>query len=723
MFLKQSTAVVVQFGPFVDKADGFTLKTGLVSALDHATTGILLSKNGAAMAVRHATVSASVYDAHGCYRVTLDTTDVGTLGKLRMIYTDATTCLPVWRDFDVVPPMIYDSIIGGSDRLDVNVTHIADTSQTARDIGASVLLSPGTGTGQLDITAGVTKANATQIAGAAVDATAAQLGVNVVNWKGSAAPAMTGDAFARLGAPAGASAAADIAAVKALLPTALTADGNMKADALRVGGTTQTGRDIGAAVPNAAPGANGGLPTVNGSNYIAGIQGTTNTLDAVMTRLGAPAGASLSVDIAAIKTIVDAVTAKTTNLPATPASQGDVTSATSTITTNQTTINNNIVAVNSKLGTPAGASVSADIAAAKADTAAIKVKTDFLPSATAGANGGLPTVDASNRIAGIAGTITTLDALDTAQDTQHAASLAAIRLLGHLDAFWYSEAVGVAGTTPGTNGTWLNPSATEAAIDTMRATVKFNQLVVLDGTYMMPSDYGNFTFQSSGEIDMNGRDITSTAIVGGKVIGTAIGESGIFSGLTFGTAEIPPGSGGVDIVLAATLALGDDGNYSFDGLRTEVGATAVINGNGAVANLSIANFFGDLAITNLGAGSVVKVSGKGSLSLGSGQSGVSVSILDSTISVNNGGSAVVVAPTLSAVADAVAGRTIPAVTEFPGMECRADEAIAWLMARNGGHKIVQSASVQAVRNLVDDADIALAPVTDNGTESTIGPYA
>jgi hypothetical protein len=42
-----------------------------------------------------------------------------------------------------------------------------------------------------------------------------------------------------------------------------------------------------------------------------------------------------------------------------------------------------------RLGAPAGASTSADIAAAKVDTAAIKVKTDYLPSVTAGAAGGL----------------------------------------------------------------------------------------------------------------------------------------------------------------------------------------------------------------------------------------------------------------------------------------------------------------------------------------------
>lgn len=42
-----------------------------------------------------------------------------------------------------------------------------------------------------------------------------------------------------------------------------------------------------------------------------------------------------------------------------------------------------------------------------------------LPNAAAASNGGLVTGDGNNRIAGIQGTITTLDALDTAQDTQH----------------------------------------------------------------------------------------------------------------------------------------------------------------------------------------------------------------------------------------------------------------------------------------------------------------
>lgn len=54
----------------------------------------------------------------------------------------------------------------------------------------------------------------------------------------------TGDAFARLGAPAGASVSADIAAVKAVLPTALTGAGNMKADVLAINGSTTAASNL-----------------------------------------------------------------------------------------------------------------------------------------------------------------------------------------------------------------------------------------------------------------------------------------------------------------------------------------------------------------------------------------------------------------------------------------------------------------------------------------------
>lgn len=107
-YLKQSTSAVVSFGPALDKTDGVTLKTGLVSALDHATTGIKLSKNGGALTIRHATVTATTYDGYGNYLVTLDTTDTNTLGQTRMQYVDAATCLPIWDDFEILPADVWD---------------------------------------------------------------------------------------------------------------------------------------------------------------------------------------------------------------------------------------------------------------------------------------------------------------------------------------------------------------------------------------------------------------------------------------------------------------------------------------------------------------------------------------------------------------------------------------------------------------------------------------
>lgn len=48
----------------------------------------------------------------------------------------------------------------------------AGTAQTARDLGTSVLISSGTGTGQLSVTSGVIAANATQFAGQTITAAA-----------------------------------------------------------------------------------------------------------------------------------------------------------------------------------------------------------------------------------------------------------------------------------------------------------------------------------------------------------------------------------------------------------------------------------------------------------------------------------------------------------------------------------------------------------------------
>lgn len=67
-------------------------------------------------------------------------------------------------------------VVDAAGLADANVVKVgptgSGTAQTARDVGASVLLSTGTGTGQLDFTSGVVKANATQFAGQTITAAA-----------------------------------------------------------------------------------------------------------------------------------------------------------------------------------------------------------------------------------------------------------------------------------------------------------------------------------------------------------------------------------------------------------------------------------------------------------------------------------------------------------------------------------------------------------------------
>lgn len=161
VILKQSTAVVVSFGPFVDKTDGVTFEIALAGTganqLENTTTGLRISKNGGALAARHATATASTYDALGMYLVTLDTTDTATLGQLRMAMNN-NDAVPVWQDFMVVTANIWDSLFS-TDVLDTSLVQLLGTAMHTPAL------------------AGVPY-------------------VDVHNWLGAAAPALTGDPYA-----------------------------------------------------------------------------------------------------------------------------------------------------------------------------------------------------------------------------------------------------------------------------------------------------------------------------------------------------------------------------------------------------------------------------------------------------------------------------------------------------------------------------------------------
>lgn len=133
-WLKQSTAVTVVLGPFVDDTDGKTAKT----ALSVSQSDVRLSKNGGDFAQKN-DANAATHDENGYYDVALDATDTGTLGRLRVAVSEA-GALPVWADFEVVPAQVWDSFFA-SDRLQVDTRELGDanlalTTQMKADVNA-----------------------------------------------------------------------------------------------------------------------------------------------------------------------------------------------------------------------------------------------------------------------------------------------------------------------------------------------------------------------------------------------------------------------------------------------------------------------------------------------------------------------------------------------------------------------------------------------------------
>jgi hypothetical protein len=241
---------------------------------------------------------------------------------------------------------------------------------------------------------------------------------------GTASTAQTGDNYARLGAPAGASVSADIAAIKAetatiladtndiqtRLPAALvggrmdsnvgaisadaTAADNLEAALDGTGGVTIT-----AALTGSLSGSVGSVTGNVGGNVTGTIGGLTAAAlkdffdtDSTTTYASAVAGSVVKeivdnvasgsgLDAAGVRAAIGLASAnldtqlsdihtKTTNLPSDPADQSLIIAATD--------------AVMSRLGAPAGASHAADVAAVKSDTAATKAKTDSLTFTVAG---------------------------------------------------------------------------------------------------------------------------------------------------------------------------------------------------------------------------------------------------------------------------------------------------------------------------------------------------
>lgn len=314
-YLRFNTATRVTVGPFLDQADGITPKVSLTVTSEKLT--FVVDEAGVPTLILDTAPTASggandmvhiTGDDSGFYDLELAAADTNHLGRAMLSLNNVAAHCPVFHEFMVIPAVIYDSMILGTDLFDVSVTQILGTAVStpatagildvnvknidndAASASGTVTFPNATLASTTNITAGTvtTATNVTTVNGLASGViTAASIAASALNGKGDWNIGKTGYALSTAG----------IQAIWDALTSALTTVGSI------------------------------------GKKLADWVIGTTQTGDS-FARLGAPAGASISADIAAVK------------------------------------------ADTAKLGTPAGASVSADIAAVKTDTAGVKTKTD-----------------------------------------------------------------------------------------------------------------------------------------------------------------------------------------------------------------------------------------------------------------------------------------------------------------------------------------------------------
>lgn len=122
MLLKQSTAQTVVIGPILD-ADGVAVTTAVIG-------NISIAKNGTAAAL---TTETLTHLANGYYTLALTTSNTNTLGILAAYVNNTAMSMTVFR-WNVIAAQVYDSLVSGSDLLQIDIQQLVGSAQDASRI-------------------------------------------------------------------------------------------------------------------------------------------------------------------------------------------------------------------------------------------------------------------------------------------------------------------------------------------------------------------------------------------------------------------------------------------------------------------------------------------------------------------------------------------------------------------------------------------------------------
>src|SRR3972149_443389 len=134
-FLKTNTAVRVTIGPFLDKTDGITPEVALTATNEKLTfmvdTGgvptLVLDVNATASGGNNDMVHVTGDDA-GFYDLELAAANVNYVGPAMLSINYVTDHCPVFHEFMILPAVVYDSLVGGTDTLQTDMIQILGTA-------------------------------------------------------------------------------------------------------------------------------------------------------------------------------------------------------------------------------------------------------------------------------------------------------------------------------------------------------------------------------------------------------------------------------------------------------------------------------------------------------------------------------------------------------------------------------------------------------------------
>jgi hypothetical protein len=132
-YLRQNTTTIVTVGPFLDKTDGVVIEDALTASNEKITFIVDLNDGSApTKVIDMATGAASGGDndivdlgTSGMYSMELTQANTNYLGRAFLSITDAANHCPVFHEFTILPAQVYDSLILGTDLLDINAKEIA----------------------------------------------------------------------------------------------------------------------------------------------------------------------------------------------------------------------------------------------------------------------------------------------------------------------------------------------------------------------------------------------------------------------------------------------------------------------------------------------------------------------------------------------------------------------------------------------------------------------